>query len=116
MYTPDTRIKFGQIEHISGVSVGRGAVLFSLSLQPHWVLVIALKIMLGAAFKIPTFEYNAGTFVNMKSFLEQKPQPVGHQDMRTGTAPQNNKWWTDCGSTQGLFYCLQINELHPVIA
>ena len=28
VHTPDTRIKFGQIEHISGVSVGGGAVLF----------------------------------------------------------------------------------------
>lgn len=46
VYTPDTRITFGQIEHISGVSVGGGwgggAVLFSFS-AALTVLVIGQK-------------------------------------------------------------------------
>lgn len=93
VYTPDMRIKFGQIEHISGVPAA-GVQFFSLfQCSPagwSW-----LQKKSHSALKIPSFEYNAGTHLWIWRAFESRNSSLDcHQDVRAGTAPQNNKRWT----------------------
>lgn len=99
VHTPDMRIKFGQIEHSSGVSAGRGMVLFPLfpcnPTRCSWLH----KSHAWCSFKSPHMWIQGRyALVNVMRFGEQKPSLV------LSRGYENKKRLTDWAPAQCLFY------------